>query len=251
MAKGGSSVTRLVAGSLRSVSGPPGWPSSPQWPSTAPLPTGFIQGPAWQPRRWLPFPVWGSALAVPLGPVGQVPLPLPLASPRGREGVLAPSGCLQSGPPSDRLPSGGPPAGDPRHPVATPLSPISHPGRPICLPPEGILVRAAGSFPCFSHRQRGPALLAVLPTAGHTLALAGCQATPAFSCSSLSPAPHSPTSRCRVPCAVPCLPLGPPFASCSPHPSASHSPDPLSSSCLSVLVTFPARLQSSMAGYFF
>ena len=175
--------------------------------------------------------------------MGRVPLPLPPAAPSGREGVLAPSGCRRSGPPSDRLPSGGPPAGDPRHLFATPLPQISHLGRPTRLPPEGIPVHAVGSFPCLDHGQCGPALLAVFPATGHALAPAGRQATPTFGYSSLSATPRYPTSRWRFPCAVPRLPPGSLFASGSPCPFASGSPDPLSSYRLSVPVTSPTHLR--------
>ena len=74
-AKGGTAAARLGAGSLRSATGQPGQLSSPQWPSTAPTPTGSARRPAWRPRWRLSSPARGSVPAIHPVLVGQACFP--------------------------------------------------------------------------------------------------------------------------------------------------------------------------------
>ena len=215
-AKGGAAVARLGTGSLRSAAGQPGWLSSPQWPSTAPTPTGSARRPARRPWWWLSSPARGSVPAIRPVLVGQAPLPFLPEAPDPWEGVSAPTRHRGSSPLSAWLPGGGPPAGDPLQILATPVSQISHPGWPTCTPPERTPAHVAGTSLCSEFGRRGPTPLVASPATGPALVPAGPRPAPSFGSSFLVATGRSPTSRWGLLPAAMNLGLGFLFASGPP-----------------------------------
>ena len=126
LAKGGAAVARLGAGFLCSAAGPPGRPSYPQWPSTAPMPTGSTQRPAPRPRWQLSSPARGSVLASCSILVVSVRFLSFPAGPDPGEGVSAPTLRSGSSPPFAWPPSSSLPAGDPWLARVAHASHVSH-----------------------------------------------------------------------------------------------------------------------------
>ena len=185
LAKGGAAVARLGAGFLRSAAGPPGRPSYPQWPSTAPMPTGSTQRPAPRPRWQLSSPARGSVLASCSILVVSVRFLSFPAAPDPGEGVSAPTLRSGSSPPFAWPPSSSLPAGDPWLARVAHASHVSHSRWPAQPPLGRTLPCLAGTSPCSGRGWRGPPPRMASPVIAPAHAPLGHQLAPSFGPSSL------------------------------------------------------------------